>query len=208
MGGYYSGRSRTRNRGSMEAALRLDMRALRRRGLLREGCIISSPWRWTWNDGETAGTIEVMVDFSVSADRIIVLTYAAGGEARRERVRVEALPMRFGGFRYYFRCPVSGVRCEVLACAGGRFMSRRGARLSYASQSADAWSRLLSTKSRLEALLWPDTARAPRLRGARRQRIFERWARLEEVADQQLRHMVEKLQVRYERAGGLGSVLD
>lgn len=44
MGGYSSGRSRTRNRGTVEAACRIDVRYLRKHGAFREA-------------GSTAGTL-------------------------------------------------------------------------------------------------------------------------------------------------------
>ena len=47
MGGYSSGRYRTRNRGTVDAALRLDLRVMRRQGFLVAGAVTSGVQRWT-----------------------------------------------------------------------------------------------------------------------------------------------------------------
>ncbi len=99
----------------------MDARALRRCGALREGCWTRRLWSWTWSNGEAAGSIEVVADLARPEDRHLELIFRANGEPCRQRIEVEALPMRFGGLRYYFRCPRSGRRCEVLVSVNGYF---------------------------------------------------------------------------------------
>ena len=181
MGGFSSGRYRTRNRGSVEQALRLDIRAMRRRGMLVEGVWAQAPWRWTWSDGREAGSIQVIANLTSPEDRHVTLSYSVGGEPRRERVALVATPMRFGGVRYYFVCPQTALRCEVLACVGGRFASIKAQRLSYASQSADEIDRLRRARDRVEARLWPKDKALGSPRGRNAAELIARWEALDEA---------------------------
>ena len=115
MGGYSSGRYRTRNRGTVEETLRLDMPMLRRLGFLRPGAIATGPVNWTCR-GERSGSIKLAVDLSSLDDAHAILTYAADGDPKVQRVQIVAEPCRFGGYRFYWLCPVmTWRRCTVLA---------------------------------------------------------------------------------------------
>lgn len=180
MGGYSSGRYRTRNRGRVEETLRLDMPMLRRLGFLRPGAIATGPVHWT-RGGERSGSITLKVDLTSLDDAHAVLTYAADGKPTVQRVQIVAEPCRFGGHRFYWLCPVvTWRRCTVLAYGAGRFASRQAQRLTYATQSADALDRLRRARDRAEARLWGKDGRG-RPRGANRQRLSQRWAELDEA---------------------------
>ena len=169
MGGISSGRCRTRNRGAVEATCRIDLRFLRKQGALREGHRISGTLSWN-RGGTPSGSLGYTVDMDPQ-DRRLILSYSTGGEARTVTVQLEAVPMRFGGFRYYALCPRTLRRCQVLPVVGGVVACRQAHRLTYASQSMDLVDRLRRRMDRLERLL----DEKPR-RGRNRERLTEAWA--------------------------------
>lgn len=168
MGGYSSGRYRTRNRGNVDAACRIDIRYLRRMGALREGGSTTGTLRWSLHGRET-GSIGYVVTLKPD-DRHLAITFSHKGENHRHVIRLEAVPMRFGGFRYYAFCPRWGRRCEVLPIVGGVIACRQFHRLAYASQSMDRLGRLREKAERCETQL----RQRPR-RGANRRRLVEAW---------------------------------
>jgi hypothetical protein len=86
-------------------------------------------------------------------DRRLILSYSTGGEARTVTVQLVAVPMRFGGFRYYALCPRTLRRCQVLPVVGGVVACRQAHRLAYASQSMDRLDRLRERVDRYEKRL-------------------------------------------------------
>lgn len=177
MGGHASGRYRTRNRGAIEEALRLDMRVLRRRGFLRPGAAATGPVEWTCR-GQRSGSIQLTVNLISLDDAHAVLTYSANDVPTVQRVQLALDPCRFGGHRFYWVCPVTGRRCVILAYAVGRFASRQAQRLTYATQSEDALDRLRLARDKAEARARGKDGH-PRPRGANRQRLVQRWIELD-----------------------------
>lgn len=151
MGGFTSGRYRTRNRGTVDAACRIDLRFLRKQGALREGHTVSGTLHWT-RRGEPSGSMGYRVVMD-GEDRRLILSYSTGGEARTVTVQLVAVPMRFGGFRYYALCPRTLRRCQVLPVVGGVVACRQAHRLAYASQSMDRLDRLRERVDRYEKRL-------------------------------------------------------
>jgi hypothetical protein len=168
MGGFTSGRYRTRNRGTVEAACRIDLRFLRKQGALREGHKASGTLSWT-RRGEPSGSMGYTVVMG-GEDRRLILTYAFNGEPRTVTVQLEAVPMRFGGFRYYALCPRTHRRCEVLPVIGGVVACRQAHRLTYATQSMDRLGRMREHMERCEKRL----REKPR-RGRNRERLTQAW---------------------------------
>ena len=168
MGGIASGRHRTRNRGTVDAACRVDIRLLRKQGALREGHTASGTLRWT-RRGEPSGSMGYTAVMDTE-DRRLLLSYSADGEARIVTVHLEAVPMRFGGFRYYAVCPVTFRLCQVLPVVGGVVACRQAHRLTYASQSMDrldrARERMVQCDKRLHE---------KRRRGRNRERLTRAW---------------------------------
>jgi len=153
------------------------MRPLRRRGFLKPGQQISGNWTWSRN-GERTGSIGFTIDLTDPVGGIARLDYAVNGEARLRTIEIEAAPCRYGGFRYYFRCPQSGRRCEILCCVGGEFAARQHHRLTYFSQSETSLDRLARASRKAEEKLRAENGR-PKLRGANRERLFDRFIKLE-----------------------------
>lgn len=177
MGGYGSGRYRTRNRGNLDSAIRLDIRAMRRQGFLKPGAITSGVQRWTWvATGEETGSVSVTVNLADPAEGSVVVRFTLNGEPRVQEIRLLSKPMRYGGRRYYFQCPRCFQRCEVMPLVGGVFASRQAQRLTYSSQSSDRLSRLRDRSWRLEKRLWPENGKR-RPRGRNRERLLAEWER-------------------------------
>lgn len=170
MGGSASGRYRTRNRGTVDAACRVDLRFLRKQGALKEGHRANGTLRWT-RRGEPSGSMGYTVVMDPE-DRRLILSYSTNGEARTVTVQIEAVPMRFGGFRYYALCPRTLRRCEVLPVVGGVVACRQAHRLTYASQSMDRLDRVRERMDRCEKRLHEK----PR-RGRNREQLTEAWIR-------------------------------
>lgn len=179
MGGTSSGRYRERNRGALNAAIRLDIRAMRRQGFIRPGAVTSGVQRWTWvgTDQET-GSVSVTVNLADPDAGFAVVRFALNGDPRVQEIRIESRPMRYGGRRFYFVCPRTYRRCEVLPMLGGVFASRQAHRLTYQSQSADRLGRMRDKAWALEKRLWPEKGKGkPRPRGRNRQRLLDAWER-------------------------------
>lgn len=162
MGGSSSGRTRTRTRGHMEQTVRVDLRKLNKAGALCEGETVSA----TLNYGP--GRV-VRVEASLASENDRHLIVRLNDAEAFSRVRLDAVPMRFGGFRYYAVCPRSGRRCEVLPILGGVVACRQYHRLSYACQHRDPLTSCHRAIDRWEA----------RLFGARRKNRERQAARLD-----------------------------
>jgi len=177
MGGYSSGRYRTRNRGAVDAAIRLDIRAMRRQGFLKPRAITSGVLRWTWvSTGEEIGSVSVMVNLTDPTAGFVVVQFKLNGDPRTQEIHLRSRPMRYGGRRYYFECPRHLRACEVMPLSGGIFASRQAQRMTYQSQSATILDRLRDKSWKLEKRLWPEKGRR-RLRGRNRERLLAAWER-------------------------------
>jgi hypothetical protein len=173
LGGYNSGRYRTKNRGAVDAAIRLDIRVLRRRGFLVPGAVTAGPVSWS-RRGEEAGSVGVTVNLGNPNAGFVLINFALNGEPRTQNIPLSSEPMRYGGRRYYFLCPKAGRRCEVMPLVGGVFASRQAQRLTYQSQSSTEIDRMQDRARRLEKRLWPDKG-GPVPRGRNRERLLEAW---------------------------------
>lgn len=177
MGGYSSGRYRERNRGTVDAAIRLDLRVMRRQGFLVPGGVTSGVQRWT-RAGEETGSVGVTVNLADPDAGFLVVRFSLNGDPRVQEIRIESRPMRYGGRRFYFVCPRTLRRCEVLPMFGGVFACRQAHRLTYQSQSATPLDRMRDKAWALEKRLWPERgSRRRRPRGKNRARLLDAWER-------------------------------
>lgn len=173
MGGYSSGRYRTRNRGTVDAAIRLDLRVMRRQGFLVPGAITSGSQSWS-RRGEETGSVGVTVNLGNPDAGLVIVRFSLNGDPRVQEIPLASRSMRYGGRRYYFLCPKHGRRCEVMPMVGGVFASRQAQKLTYQSQSATEIDRMQDRARRLEKRLWPDKGK-PVPRGRNRERLLEAW---------------------------------
>jgi hypothetical protein len=101
------------------------------------------------------------------------LTCATGPQ--HQTVALTTTPCRFGGLRWWWRCPETGRRCAKLYLPNGglRFLGRAAHGLAYASQREDAIARAHRRAARVHRKLGSDERLAgapapPRPRGMRR----------------------------------------
>ncbi len=162
MGGINSGRRRSVHRGAVEQFPVIDLRVLKRAGLLRPGECTYDTLRWRNQDlGELE--VRIFVDLSDEDDASIRIA----GDVPAQRAVIECAPCRFGGHRCYLLCPLTGTRCEQLFLVDRIFASRKAHRLTYASQSEDDLSRARRKVRKLHRQVEGDT-RYARPRGGKR----------------------------------------
>ena len=167
MGGIGSGAKRSTNVGNVEDALALDIRALRRLGVVRAGECVCDTVRWSIG-GLSASSARLRVDLSdIERGGMMTVTGDMPGGTIKQRIAIEGVPSSLGGWRYYFICPVTARRCEVLYYAGGRFASREAQRLSYAVQGMNDLSRTRRKAAKLRSRLC-GSGNLPRPRGPNR----------------------------------------
>lgn len=141
MGGIGSGAWRSTNIGNVEDALALDIRTLRRLGVVRAGECVCDTVLWSI-DGLSASSALLRVDLSnTERGGTMTITGDIADGIIKQRVAIVGVPSSLGGWRCYFICPVTARRCEVLYYARGRFASREAQRLSYAVQGMNDLSR-------------------------------------------------------------------
>lgn len=167
MGGIGSGARRSTHIGNVEEMLALDIRVLRRLGVVRPGECICDTVHWSIG-GFSASSVRLRIDLS-DIERGGVMTII--GEMRdgtiNQRIAIELVPSSLGGHRSYFICPLTARRCEVLYYARGRFGSREAQRLSYAVQGMNEVSRARRKAAKLRSHLCGSGGQ-PRPRGRNR----------------------------------------
>ena len=141
MGGLGSGARRSTHIGDVEEMLALDIRTLRRLGVVAAGECIIDTLHWSIN-GLSNASVRLRVDLSdIERGGLMAILGEMPDGAIKQHVAVEMVPSPFGGHRCFFICPFTARRCEVIYYAGGRFGSREAQRLTYAVQGMDDVSR-------------------------------------------------------------------
>ena len=197
MGGVGSGAKRSTHIGNAEDVLMLDIRQLRRLGVIRTGECICDSVHWSigglsianarlridLSDIERGGTMTVFGDM---ADGVI-----------KQHVAIEMVPSPYGGRRCYFVCPITGQRCEAIYYAGGRFGSREAQRLRYSVQSMDVLSRSRRKAAKLRSRLC-GAGGQPRPRGRNR---IDTVTRLHEAEYEAKALYLDRLRALADRSG-------
>ena len=131
MGGYGSGRST--GRPTTESGLTLTLSKLLRDKLFRPGCVGAGSLIWTnTSTGERIGSIgyEAHLGEENGRVRLHYTTTRRDGEKRDSDcwIQLETTPQPFGGRRWWFTCPWTGVRAAKLHLPEGAltFASRQG----------------------------------------------------------------------------------
>ena len=156
MGGFGSGRPKSKSCGIVESSRPLDIGKLKRAGVLKDGW--SGSWTWTLN-GNEVGRIRLSMRHGS-----LTLNYnyrASGGdwEAVEQPVGLVWRSCRFGGERPYFRCDgiVNGRVCHRtvtrLFGAGKYFCCRHCYRLTFGCQHEDRWDRALRRANKIRTRL-------------------------------------------------------
>lgn len=167
MGGVGSGARRSTHIGNVEEMLTLDIRALRRLGVIAPGECIIDTLHWSIGGLSTA-CVRLRIDLSdIERGGVMTIIGDMTDGAINQPVAIEMVPSPFGGHRCYFICPITARRCEVLYYARGRFGSREAQRLSYAVQSMNDVSRARRKAAKLRSRLC-GSGDQPRPRGRNR----------------------------------------
>ena len=190
MGSYASGRYRTRNRGTVEGSLRLDIRQLKRMGYIEPSESVSGSIRWSVN-GRSTSSIGLTMNLVNPDAGLAHLSFSVAGEARHQTIVINSQRCRFGGRRFYFHCPRYNDRCVVLYGVGGYFASRDYRGLTYRSQSEDGLARAHRARAKAEARVL-GTDGHPRPRGVNRERLVDRWEIAEERLDSEIACLVAR----------------
>lgn len=140
MGGYGSGRHGS-GKPTTDPLLFLDIRYLRRSGLLRSTATGPYSFSLSWScRGNPSGNISVIVQGTEGTyPPEIVLDYSTKGWGEttwtpvRERVMIETTECNYGGERPWFLCPHCGSRRAVLFSVDGRFRCRACHGIVYSS---------------------------------------------------------------------------
>jgi len=203
MGGFGSGR-----RGWLpvvEDGLKLDIRRLRKQGLLQEnvsshgGSIV---WSYTATGEKIASagySFDTHSDLPWFELKYSVTNSNGDRESVNERFALERFPQPYGGHRWYIRCPSSGRRCQCLYKPAGAiyFRSRQAYRMQYHSQCEDFGSRMISQMHRVSDKVlnqgppdwrekygnWEFPPKPPWMRWATYNRHYDRRYELEEAVD-------------------------
>lgn len=149
MGGYGSGRFGRRL--TVEECYRIPISFLKKKNFLKgEGATGSMNWN---SRGEQTGSasIETAINIEQGGGELII-RYALNGERTLQRIALQAVPMRFGGHRFYAICPRNYNRCTVLVFSGRyrQFVSVKESGMLYGSQTEDALDRLRRKKDKAE----------------------------------------------------------
>jgi hypothetical protein len=193
---------RPRQRVCLESGLKLDLNKLRRQGLIRPGskCGVVIRWKNTYTGEEIAqGVITSNMEGKYEGWLRIQL------ESLDQTIILVPKPRHFGGYQWYFVCPVMN-RCACVLWrppGANRFCSRQawGRRVAYASQFADPDNRAhlgqAKIKSCLIADLDPDEWDLPPkpkwMRWSTYNRLVDRFDSYEEILERGIAQLMAKL---------------
>lgn len=160
----------------MEECASFDLAALKARGAMCDGEVMRAKQEWHHND-EKIAEFTITIDLSRTSDApCLKISGWAFDRAVYQRVAMAALPMRFGGYKWFMICPRTGSRCRrmILPPGGEVFASVKGWSACYHSQNEGPIERAHRAIRRMQ------TRRAAMSRYTRvptRERLAERrWA--------------------------------
>lgn len=155
MGGSGSGnRWRYGTKGTLNASSRLDVRYLKRQGMLRSGY-----YSLSWNrNGEPSGNVNIRVVADVSMTVIYRWRRNSSEEwqSKEQAVSLAHSACAFGGSRQWFVCPYCSRRVAVVVVDGAHVACRHCLKLTYASCNEDMIDRSWSKRDKYKAKLGGD----------------------------------------------------
>jgi hypothetical protein len=155
MGGSGSGnRWRYGTKGTLNSSCRLDVRYLKRQGMLRSGYYSLS---WSRN-GEPSGNVNIRVVADVSMTVIYRWRRNSSEEwqSKEQAVSLAHSACAFGGSRQWFVCPYCSRRVAVVVVDGAHVACRHCLKLTYASCNEDRIDRSWSKRDKYKAKLGGD----------------------------------------------------
>lgn len=155
MGGMGSGRRcRYGTKGTVDASYRLDIRYLKRQGMLRSGY-----YSLSWNrNGEPSGNVNIRVVADVSMTVIYRWRGNSSEEwqSKEQAVRLARTACAFGGSRPWFVCPYCYRRVSVVVVDGVHVACRHCLKLTYSSCNGDRIDRSWSKRDKYKVKLGGD----------------------------------------------------
>jgi hypothetical protein len=154
MGGRGSGRYPDYPKATVEQYQCLDIRALKRNGLLEQDELHNLSWS---RAGRTTGFIFFCPD---EWELVYVHAYRTHDDGWRHssgRISFDRTPCNYGGERTWFSCPDCGERVGVLYAQGPHFSCRHCLNLIYESQKTDSLIRAVRRQQKALRKLGAET---------------------------------------------------
>ncbi len=192
MGGYGSGRHSYKPVTSQ--VNRVDIRYMRRRGLLQPG----TKGTLSWKCGDRpSGNVGYKIEGNTLTLVYSVRPRGGDWEPVILRVPIVRVPCRYGGHRNYFLCPEQRCnrRCEILYSMSNYFLCRKCCGYLYASQVNDRLDQLRDARAKVGAQIFEDFdgKRGWRKKKGMHQRTFDRgYARFRNLEELWSRQFVER----------------
>lgn len=142
-GSYYRARSSKR---VAERSLPLDIRKLKRQGLLIPGQWITSSW-------STGGNIHSSIVAVVHKDHLLLRYTHKKTEDVEQKIYFTYTPVNYGGKRIWFRCPFCGRRCAIIYNFEKYFACRLCCGLTYQTCNETPRDRRFSKANKLRKRL-------------------------------------------------------
>jgi hypothetical protein len=204
MGGFGSGRRG--GRPTVESALKLDIDAMIRARVIQPGAHVGGEMKFQFYDNELGVQFEALAGDPWNSWirlRYVISDYWTGEQHEiDDKIYLAASRPRHGGLRWWFVSENRRVRTLYLPLGGRRFRSRHAYRLAYASQRETDYDRAIRRVRKLCCRLGGDLAdngypeKPPRMRWATYNRIMDRIAAADRVADARLLLLLSKLGVQ------------
>ena len=127
MGGYGSG-CQGSSKAIVEDSLTLSIKRLVEEEVVALGRWQSGTWMWSYPGEEPHASISYEVHTLDPADPWLRISGRVGGEPVAYRIGLETTQPNFGGLRWWFICPCSGLRAAKLHLPhGGKYFAHRKA---------------------------------------------------------------------------------
>ncbi len=164
----------TRTVATVDDYPRVDIRYMKRRGMLEPGQSGSLVW-------SCHGSFVDKIRYESHPDRLVLLR-----NSEHHVVRFETTPCHFGGKRQWFLCPGCTRRVAVLCGVGGSFFCRHCHQLRYLSQSQSRLRRLIGRKQHIANHIFEggDTRRRFKRKGLHRKTLARGLERFFEIEQQ------------------------
>jgi hypothetical protein len=198
---------RSRQRVCLEQGLRLDVNRLIRQGLIRPGGI-SGPFLISWTNsytGEVTASALVTANMLNRQEGRLHIQIGSVGQT----IFLVPRSRRFGGYQWYFICPVMNRCASVLWRPPGatRFCCRQkwGRQVAYASQFLDADNRAHRGKAKIKKRLigdcdpdeWDLPPKPKWMRWSTYNRLVDRYDAYEEILDRGIVELMAKWLGKY-----------
>jgi hypothetical protein len=175
MGGFGSGKYS--NGLTVESGLALDINALLRQGIILPGDRVSGTLGWRSDrTGEQRASVGYEASLLNPKAAWVRLHYAASYRPQDYQVRLTTSPCHYGGYRWWWTCPLSGRRVAKLYLPPGAtvFAARQVCRLGYLSQRLTALERSHERQGRLYQRLGDEYRVFEQARPSRPKRMHRR----------------------------------